>query len=434
MKMKEIAALSKKDSYLMGTLPIEVRNQALLSLADALEKNKEKIFLANKIDMEKAKEANLPLPLINRLKFDEKKLLDCVSGIRDLVKLDDPLFNISLDNDIREGLRLVRESCPIGVIGIIFESRPDALIQIASLCIKSGNCLILKGGSEAIESNKALFNIVKSSGISEGLPSNFSYLVENREEIDELLKCHEYIDLIIPRGSNEFVKYIMDNSKIPVLGHADGICHIFVDETANLEKAINIIINAKTQYPSACNALETLLVHEKIAPQLLPQLYNSSEGNIKFIVNKSIANTFLIPPSSCNCTCKKTDHLSNDCTRHHNIIIDEDINFSTEYSDCIMSIKLVSDIEDAINHINNYGSHHTDCIITEDIESVNKFMSHVDSAGVYHNASTRFADGFRYGFGAEVGISTGKIHARGPVGLFGLVTYKYKLFGDGHLV
>ncbi len=412
--MKEIASLAKNDSYIMGSLPIQVRNQALLRLADELEINKEEIFKANILDLEKAKENNLSGPLLSRLKFDEKKLVDCIQGIRDLVNLDDPIFNITLDQEIKEGLRLVRESCPIGVIGIIFESRPDALVQISSLCIKSGNCLILKGGSEAAETNRALFHIVKKSGINSGLPENFSYLVENREDISHLLQCHEFIDLIIPRGSNEFVKYIMDNSKIPVLGHADGICHIYVDETANPEKAIPLIINSKTQYPSACNTAETLLVNKKIAQVILPLLAEKSGSSITYIVSPEEGNL-----------------LGAD---NPNVKISDEINFSTEYSDTIINVKLVNSLEEAISHINYFGSHHTDSIISENLDSVKKFMTLVDSAGVYHNASTRFADGFRYGFGAEVGISTGKIHARGPVGLFGLVTYKYKLFGQGHIV
>ncbi len=414
--MKEIALLAKNDSYIMGSLPFKTRNKALLSLANSLEKNQQKIFEANKLDLTNAKKNDLPLPLLGRLKFDEKKLSDCIAGIKELASLEDPLFQISLDSEIRSGLRLIRESCPIGVIGIIFESRPDALIQIASLCIKSGNCLLLKGGREAHETNKVLFEIVKENGVRQGLPENFAFLLESREDVASLLDCDEFVDLIIPRGSNDFVKHIMSNSKIPVLGHADGICHIYVDESADLEMASSIIYNAKTQYPSACNALETLLIHESVASALLTLLFEDSKGEITFIIDEEI-HSLLDKPINPEW-----------------VKVQKNIDYNIEYSDTIMAIKVISGLDEAINHINQHGSHHTDSIISENDESVKKFMTLVDSAGVYHNASTRFADGFRYGFGAEVGISTGKIHARGPVGLFGLVTYKYKLFGSGHIV
>ncbi len=407
--MKEIAAQIKKNSYIMGATTAELRNNALLTLASLLKESSAIIFAANKHDIERAKKENIATPLLNRLKFDQGKLDDCISGIHDLIKLEDPLNQVSLKSEIREGLQLVKESCPIGVIGIIFESRPDALVQISALCMKSGNSVILKGGREALETNKVLFDLVKRAGTSAGLPEDFCYLVEGREEIAQLLECDRDIDLIIPRGSNDFVKYIMDNSRIPVMGHADGICHVYVDETADIELATSIVINGKTQYPSACNTTETLLVSEYIADTFLPILAQKSAGKITFIAGEEESHFLGIEPSA-------------------------SIDFSTEYSDTILAVKLVPGLEEAIEHINYYGSHHTDCIVSENEDAVEIFMALVDSAGVYHNASTRFADGFRYGFGAEVGISTGKLHARGPVGLPGLVTYKYKLFGKGHLV
>lgn len=275
--------------------------------------------------------------------------------------------------------------------------------------MKSGNCAVLKGGSEAKNTNRILFDTIYNAAVNAGLPEGFAVLIEDRAEIGELLKYHEYVDLLIPRGSNEFVQYIMNNSKIPVMGHADGICHIYVDGAANVEKAVSIIIDSKTQYVAACNTAETLLVHKDIADLIIPLLAESSGDKIKYRCD--VRSMSLIP-------CDEAT--------------EED--FRTEYLDYILSIKVVDDIDEAIEHINRYGSHHTDCIITEDKDSADKFMSLVDSAGVYQNCSTRFADGFRYGFGAEVGISTGKLHARGPVGLDGLVTYKYKLVGDGHIV
>lgn len=399
----------KEDSFILASLSEGIRNNALDAVAKALDANKEKIFEANTLDLENAKADMLPTPIVNRLKFDQQKLSGCITGINDLIDLPDPLFNILLKRELDEGLTLTKTTCPIGVIGVIFESRPDALVQIASLCIKSGNGIILKGGSEAKNTNRVLFDIIYDAAINAGLPANFAALVEDRAGINELLKCHDYVDLLIPRGSNEFVQYIMNNSQIPVMGHADGICHIYVDGAANIEKAVPIIIDSKTQYVAACNTAETLLVHKDIADIIIPALYDASKDKIQYKCDAR--SMFMIP-------CEPAT--------------EED--FKTEYLDYILSVKIVNDIDEAISHINRYGSHHTDCIITEDKDSANKFMSLVDSAGVYLNCSTRFADGFRYGFGAEVGISTGKLHARGPVGLDGLVTYKYKLVGDGQIV
>ncbi len=399
----------KDDSFVMASLTEETRNNALEAVAKALDASSEKIFDANKRDLDMAKETGLAAPILGRLKFDRQKLTTCITGIYDLIDLEDPLFKDLLKRQLDDDLILTKTTCPIGVIGVIFESRPDALVQIASLCIKSGNCIILKGGSEARHTNRALYDVIYEAAVSAGLPENFSVLIEDRADIDELLKCHDYVDLLIPRGSNQFVQYIMDNSKIPVMGHADGICHIYVDGAASIEKAIPVIIDSKTQYVAACNAAETLLVHKDIADILIPQLADESAGKIKYRCDARSMSLIPCEPAT------------------------ED-DFSTEYLDYILSVKVVDDIDEAIKHINRYGSHHTDCIITEDKDSADKFMALVDSAGVYLNCSTRFADGFRYGFGAEVGISTGKIHARGPVGLDGLVTYKYKLEGNGQTV
>lgn len=400
---------TKEDSFIMASLPADIRNAALDAAAAALLNNKEAIFEANLKDMAAAEKDGLPAPIINRLKFDAHKLEACVAGINDLVDMEDPLFKELLKRSLDDGLTLTKTTCPIGVIGVIFESRPDALVQIAALCMKSGNCAVLKGGSEAKNTNRVLFETIYEAATGAGLPEGFAVLIEDRAEIGELLKCHEYVDLLIPRGSNEFVQYIMNNSKIPVMGHADGICHIYVDGAADIDKAVPIIIDSKTQYVAACNTAETLLVHKDIADLIIPLLADASGDKIKYRCDARSMS--LIP-------CDEAT--------------EED--YRTEYLDYILSIKVVNDIDEAIAHINRYGSHHTDCIITEDKDSADKFMALVDSAGVYQNCSTRFADGFRYGFGAEVGISTGKLHARGPVGLDGLVTYKYKLVGEGHIV
>lgn len=410
MTIREKAAMMKLDSSKMASTDIAVRNAALEKIAESLLAGKERIFEANAKDMERAQADNILPAVIKRLKFSEAKLSDAIAGIHNLIALPDPLFQIQLKRQLDEGLTLVRETCPIGVIGVIFEARPDAMVQIASLCIKSGNCAILKGGSETRETNKLLFELIYEAALSSGLPQGCLFQAEQRDEIAELLACHESVDLLIPRGSNAFVQYIMNNTKIPVLGHADGICHIYVDKDFDMEKAIPVIIDAKTQYTAACNAVETLLVHQDALEKLMPPLQKAfEEYKISLRATSDIADRY-----------------------GSELATEED--FSTEYLDLIISAKTVENIDEAIWHINKYGSHHTDCIITEDNKAAEYFMRMVDSAGVYQNCSTRFADGFRYGFGAEVGISTGKIHARGPVGLDGLVTYKYKLFGNGQIV
>ena len=410
MTIREKAAMMKLDSSKMASTDITVRNAALEKIAESLLAGKERIFEANAKDMERAQADNISPAVVKRLKFSEAKLSDAIAGIHNLIALPDPLFRIQLKRQLDEGLTPVRETCPIGVIGVIFEARPDAMVQIASLCIKSGNCAILKGGSETRETNKLLFELIYEAALSSGLPQGCLFQAEQRDEIAELLACHESVDLLIPRGSNAFVQYIMNNTKIPVLGHADGICHIYVDKDFDLEKAIPVIIDAKTQYTAACNAVETLLVHQDALEKLMPPLQKAfEEYKISLRATSDIADRY-----------------------GSELATEED--FSTEYLDLIISAKTVENIDEAIWHINKYGSHHTDCIITEDNKAAEYFMRMVDSAGVYQNCSTRFADGFRYGFGAEVGISTGKIHARGPVGLEGLVTYKYKLFGNGQIV
>lgn len=410
VSVKDKAKQMKLESSKMATQPIEKRNEALACIADALVANKAFIIEENKKDLKNAQEAGLADPVIKRLKFDESKLNGVVDGIRELIKLPDPLFKTMLKRSLDEGLTLYRETCAIGVIGVIFESRPDAMVQISTLCIKSGNCAILKGGSEAVNTNRAIFSTIHEAAVKVGMPSYCLVQAEERNEITELLDCHEYVDLLIPRGSNAFVQYIMNNTKIPVMGHADGICHVYIDSEADVEKAVKIVVDAKTQYVSVCNATETLLINEKIAGVILPRLKEALEAkNVEIRGTKEVMDIISCIPAT-----------------------DED--FETEYLDYILSIKLVKSLQEAVEHINYYGSHHTDAIVTENKENAEYFMQYVDSAGVYQNCSTRFADGFRYGFGAEVGVSTGKLHARGPVGLDGLVTYKYKLFGDGHIV
>ena len=396
----DIAKNAKTASLNIADLSTEIKNAALIKIAEAFESNKYEIFAANRNDLTEAEilvqNGEITKSTFNRLKLDENKMRDMIQGVWDIAKLDDPIGKVIFKRELDENLILSKVSCPIGVLGIIFEARPDVISQISSLAIKSSNAVILKGGKESKNTNKKILEIINSalSEIPE-FPKNVVQQVFSRDDVAEMLKCDEYINLIIPRGGNNLVKYIKANTKIPVLGHANGICHIFVDESADIDMASKVVIDAKTKYPSACNAVETLLIHEnfKKSNDLLASLQLSE---IKLVSN----------PDS----------------------------WDIEYGDKILSYKFVKSVDEAIEHINTYGSGHTDCIITKDLLNAEKFMNNVDSAGVYFNASTRFADGFRYGFGAEVGISTNKTHARGPVGLEGLTIYKYKLTGEGHIV
>ena len=396
----KIAKDAKEASLKIADLSTELKNTALSKIANEMELNKEEIFEANKTDLEAAKSlvesGELTKSTFNRLKLDENKMRDMIQGIRDIAKLEDPVNKKLLVRELDSDLTLYKVSCPIGVLGIIFEARPDVIAQISSLAIKSANAVILKGGKESINTNKKILSVINSAlGKIEEFPKNVIQQVFTRDDVAEMLKCDKYINLIIPRGGNKLVKFIKENTKIPVLGHADGICHIFVDETADIDMAIKVVTDAKTQYPSACNAVETLLIHEKFP---------------------------------------KIDNLLAALQLSEIQLIDKPESWSHEYGDKILSFKTVKNVDEAIEHINTYGSGHTDSIITKNIENAEKFMNKVDSAGVYFNASTRFADGFRYGFGAEVGISTNKTHARGPVGLEGLTIYKYKLIGNGNIV
>ncbi|MCR4775485.1 MAG: glutamate-5-semialdehyde dehydrogenase [Saccharofermentans sp.] len=404
----EKAKKAREASYSMALLNREQKDRALTAIADALNAGKDKIFEANAEDLKNAEDANLEKPLIKRLKFADAKLADVTDGILSLKTLEDPVGKQTLHTTLDDGLELYRVTCPIGVIGVIFESRPDALVQIATLCLKSGNAVFLKGGSEAAATNKVLSEIIYEAGVSAGLPEGWLNLLTTRAEIADMLGLDEYIDLIIPRGSNAFVQYIMQHTNIAVLGHADGVCHTYINEKADPAKALKVAVDAKTQYVSVCNATETFLVDEALKDTLLPELIKAlRDAGVTIYGDDYVSGEFGAE--------KVTEW-------HH------------EYLDMKCSVKVVSGIDEAIAHINRNGSGHTDAIITEDKAAAERFMLGVDSGSVFLNCSTRFADGFRYGFGAEVGISTSKIHARGPVGLEGLVSYKYKLIGNGDIV
>ena len=386
------------------------RIKALNFMADYLEKNSKEILEANNADYSSAEKKGISRALLSRLKLSKEKLNSGIEGVRKVGDLADPVNQVQIKRELSKGLILERKTVPIGVLGVIFESRPDAVMQISSLAIRSGNGVMLKGGSEANLTNTAIVKALQEGLNESGLDKNAICLLTSRKDSMAMLNLEKYINLIIPRGSNELVKFIQENTRIPVLGHADGICHLFIDIEANLEMALSVALDSKIQYPAACNAIETLLVHKDIAPAFLEKaipLFNSND--VKLIGDKRSVELGLNYEASLE-------------------------DWKTEYLDLILSIKIVDDLEEAITHIQKYSSKHTDGIITENSNTANKFMNVVDSAGVFHNCSTRFADGFRYGFGAEVGISTQTLPPRGPVGLEGLVTYKYFLKGDGNIV
>lgn len=407
MTIRTMASNARKAALQLASVSLEKRNQALLTIADSIESNLERLLTANQQDVEKASQEGLSAPLLSRLKLSEQKCASMAEGLRSLALLPDPLGHVQYAKELSPGLNLYRVACPIGVIGVIFESRPDALVQISSLCLKSGNAVLLKGGREAMRSNEVLAELICDATEKAGIPAGWCGLLHSREDVQEMLKLHEWIDLIIPRGSNGFVRYIMQNSEIPVLGHADGLCHVYVDECCDLAQAVKVAVDSKAQNLSVCNAAETMLVHQKIADRFLPLIAcELRQRGIELRGDERVQQIISCNPAT------ETD-------------------WCTEYLDAILSIKIVDSMMDAIDHINQYGSHHTDCILCCDPQKINTFMTLVDSADVFANCSTRFADGFRFGFGAEVGIATGKIHARGPMGMEGLCTYKYRLYGNG---
>jgi glutamate-5-semialdehyde dehydrogenase len=410
MTINETASLARQASIRLAAAKTDSKNQALEEIRKALLANADAIIAANRQDLAQAEKDHLAAPLLKRLKFDPSKIDDVCEGIRWLIALDDPVGKTLTATELDAGLELYKVTCPIGVIGVIFESRPDALVQISTLCLKSGNAVLLKGGSEAVRTNRILAETIAKAAASAGMPDGWLGLLETRSDVAEMLKLDKHIDLIIPRGSNEFVQHIMNNSNIPVLGHADGICHVYIDAEADLDMAVKIAVDSKCQYVAVCNAEETLLVHEKIAPAALPKLKQALEAN-----NVEIRG------------CEKTRAIIH-------VKAADEADWKTEYLDSILSVRVVKNLDEAVEHINTYGSGHTDAIVTQNRETAAAFMDLVDSGNVFWNASTRFSDGYRYGLGAEVGISTNKIHARGPVGMEGLLIYKWRLIGKGHIV
>lgn len=409
---------ARKAAHVLATLSGERRNEALLAAANAIEARAEEILAANEKDCAAAQQAvergELSRAMFARLRTTERGIAEMAARVRDVARLPDPLHRRLSTMELDDDLVLHKETCPLGVVGVVFESRPDVVPQISSLALKSGNAVCLKGGAEAAETNAVLVSIWRDALTAfPDIPADSVVLIHTREDVAQILTLHDEIDLIVPRGSNEFVRYVTEHSRIPVLGHGEGICHVYVHSDADLQKAIDVAYDSKVQYPAVCNAMETLLVHEEIAPVFLPRM----------IAEFRKANVEVRG-------CPRTLELA----KGQEVIPATEEDWKKEYSDLIVSVKVVDGVNEAIEHINRYGSRHTESIVTESHDVASRFMEFVDAANVFQNASTRFSDGFRYGLGAEVGISTGKLHARGPVGLEGLTIYKYKLFGKGQTV
>ncbi|MDR1761840.1 MAG: glutamate-5-semialdehyde dehydrogenase [Bacteroidales bacterium] len=410
MNIEQAAQAAKQASIELAASTTELKQAALERIAQRLQEHAHEIAEANKKDLARSEAENLAAPLLKRLKFDEAKVAEVVQGIHSLIRLPEPVGETLMSTELDKGLELYKVSCPIGVIGVIFESRPDALVQISTLCLKSGNAVLLKGGSEALETNRVLAHIIEQASAEVGIAHGWIQLLETRNDVNEMLKMDKSIDLIIPRGSNEFVQYIMNNSNIPVLGHADGICHVYIDNDADIAMAVEVATDSKCQYVAVCNAAETILVHSDVAGEFLPKFVEATK--------KYNLEIFGDPRTQAIIACQPAT----------------DESWKTEYLDYKVSIKIVDSIDEALQHINTYGSGHTEVIVSRNAHNAEAFMNRADSGNVFWNCSTRFSDGFRYGLGAEVGISTNKIHARGPVGLEGLLIYKWKLKGSGQTV
>jgi len=410
--MIKIAQNTKEASRVLATLSTKEKDEALFSITKGIEKNKSKILSANTIDIKNARKSNLSPALIDRLTLTPQRIENICESLKQLTKLPDPVGRILSKTTRPNKLRIEKISVPIGVIGIIYESRPNVTVDAASLCLKAGNAVILRGGKESINSNIALYQIMINSLRKTKVPSESIQMIKStdRKMVNQMLKMDKYIDLIIPRGGKGLIEFVAKNSTIPVIKHSDGICHTYVDKDADIDIAKAVCLNAKVQRPGVCNAMETLLVHKDIAKVFLPQMidiFRNADVEIR--------------------GCRETKKLVPE------IKLAKEKDWATEYLDLILSIKIVSAEEEAINHINTYGSCHSDAIITKNSLSSDRFLKEVDSATVYVNSSTRFTDGGEFGLGAEIGISTGKLHARGPMGLEELTTYKYLIFGNGQV-
>lgn len=409
-ELLQIAQQARQAAQRLVRLDTATKNQALVGITEALQAHQAEILAANREDMERSQGEGLAPALLQRLKLSPDKLASNIQGVRDVRDLPDPVGQRQLHRELDAGLILERVTCPLGVVGVIFEARPEAVIQITALALKSGNAVILKGGQEATHSCQVLVRAIHAGLEGTAVPPQAVQLLTTRAEIQQLLALDDYVNLLIPRGSNAFVRHIQEHSRIPVLGHADGLCHLYIDQQVDIPQAIALAVDSKTQYPAACNAIETLLVHRGIAAEFLPPCAAALVAKgVKLRGDEATQKIIPVAPAT-------------------------EADWHTEYLDLILAIRVVDSLEAAIAHINTYGSGHTEAIATTNPQAAAQFMAEVDAAGVHHNCSTRFADGFRYGFGAEVGISTQRLPPRGPVGLEGLVTYKYRLWGNGQVV
>jgi glutamate-5-semialdehyde dehydrogenase len=414
----DLALAAKRAGRRLASLSTGEKNQLLLQIAESLRIGAEEVLRANVEDAAEAaklvERGEMSRALYQRLLLNPEKYQGMIDGVRAVAALEDPAGRVLLRTLLDDGLVLERVSVPLGLLAIIFEARPDAITQIGALAIKSGNAVILKGGREVERTMRAVLAAIHSALRESGVADEAAVSgVYGRAPVEELLKLEGVVDLVIPRGSNALVQHIQRNTNIPVLGHADGVCHVYIDAAADAAMAIAIAVDSKAQYPAVCNAAETILVHRAIAGSILPSLVEALEA--KQVKVRGDARTRELLPG-----------------RSVDLVGDEE--WHTEYSDLIVAIRVVDDLDAALEHIERFGSHHTDAIVTEDAAAAERFLDELDSANVLHNCSTRFSDGFRYGFGSEVGISTSKLHARGPVGLEGLVTYKYRLLGAGQVV
>ncbi len=401
---------AKATTVSMSVLTTDVKNKALDMMAEALDRSRAVVIGENRKDLDAA-EGTITGAMFKRMVVDDSKIDEMVRGIRSVMDLDDPVGGTMSSMLLDDGLKLYQVRCPVGMLGVVFESRPDVVPQIMSLCLKSGNCVAFKGGSEAFRTIKAIFDILRTAAAEAGIPDSAFVLMESRDDFKEILELDEYIDLLIPRGSNKFVRYVQDNTRIPVLGHAAGVCHVYIDSKCDRAKALEVAVDSKVQYPAVCNAVENILIDSAVADDIVPALAaRLLEHGVEIRGDDRIMK--LVPEAKA--------------------ASEED--WYEEYDDLIVAMKVVDSLEEAMDFINTHSSHHTDAIVTEDMGRASVFVKMIDSADVFINASTRFADGYRFGKGAEVGISTNKIHARGPMGMEGLMIYKYVLIGDGHVV
>jgi len=410
------AAAAKQSSRQLAVLGAEAKHRILQNVAAGIEGSAEAIFEANRQDVIAARNQSsqngISSSALARMTLSEEKLLQMARSVNVVSGLEDPVGKILLQSELDDGLKLTKISCPFGVILAVVEARPDAVVQLSALAFMSGNALMIKAGAEIARTTEVLLGVFESAYERAGISADALVNVKSREELHELLKLDHCIDLVVPRGSSELVRFISSNTRIPVLGHADGVCHIYVDAAADLNLATSVILDSKIQAPATCNAVETVLTDRRIASGFVPKLVKLLQlGGVKVR------------------GCKKTRTIYRD-----GVDLVNDDEWHTEYGSLTIALRVVESCDEAITHVNHFGSHHTDSIVTEDQHAAAKFLREVDSAGVFHNVSTRFSDGYRYGFGAEVGIATGKLHARGPVGLEGLVTYKYTLVGKGQCV